>query len=94
MQESLNQRNLESGDLIVALKDMRAWESQDKRGSNGSYILKGQQALVISTWLVGHHLRIQVLREQRILIFSNKEHVVSSNWNIVKFHNHDSTSAD
>lgn len=76
------QRNLEPGDLIVALNDLRAWETDQKRGWSHVYILKGQQALVINTWLVGNQLRMRVLRNLRVLLFSCPAHVVYRNWRI------------
>lgn len=76
------QRNLEPGDLIVSTHDMRAWETEERRGTSGEWILKGEQALVINTWIAGNQIRIRVLRDQRVLLFSCPAHVVYRNWRI------------
>jgi hypothetical protein len=76
------QRSLEPGDLIVATHDMRAWETDERRGVSGEWVLKGEQALVINTWHAGNQIRIRVLRDLRVLLFSCPTHVVYRNWRI------------
>jgi hypothetical protein len=71
-----------AGDLIVALVGIRSWENEQHRGVDGLYIEKGQQALVLSTWMVGNQCRIKVLRDNRILVFSHPDHCVRKNWKV------------
>lgn len=68
------------GDMIIALNSMRAWETQNIRGKYGEYINKGEQVLVLSTHTCGHHLRLTVLRDNRILFFSCASYALHKNW--------------
>ncbi len=72
------------GDLVMARVCMRAWESEERKGLNGAYIDRGEQALIITTWSVGNQLRIKLLRDQRLLVFSCAEHCVRKNWKVVR----------
>lgn len=71
-----------AGDLIVALNPMRAWEEDRRKGHNGLHIQKGEQALVLATWTEGNQLRIRVVRDNRIILFSCPEHAVRKNWKV------------
>lgn len=79
----LDSLELVPGDLVMALNAMRAWEHGLYRGFMGEMIMAGEQALVLHTWLVGNQMRVRVMRDQRILMFSCPEHVVRRNWKIV-----------
>lgn len=68
------------GDLLVARKPMRAWVSDAERGTAGTVIVPGEQALVVETWLVGHHRRLRLLRKDRMLLFSCLDHTIFMNW--------------
>lgn len=84
MQPSSNEQNLSPGDLIVALNDIRAWETDTKRGQSGNCIRKGECAMLIVSWPVGNQLRLKVLRDQRILHFSHPIYAVHRNWKIAQ----------
>lgn len=72
------------GDLVVAKNVMRAWETELVRGNMGAHILKGEQVLVVEVWDVGNQRRMKVIREDRIMVFSNPLHVVRQNWTIAQ----------
>ena len=71
------------GDFVVAVHEMRAWESEDKRGWSDHWIRQGEQATVIGTWLVGNQLRVRVFRDNRFHLFSCAAHCVFKNWKVV-----------
>lgn len=71
-----------AGDYVVALNPMRAWESEVRKGHHGPYIQKGEQALVLATWEEGNQLRMRVVRDNRILLFSCASYAVRKNWRI------------
>lgn len=71
------------GDLVMARRDMRGWESEDRRGVSGEWMLTGEQAMVIDTWSHGNQRRIRVIRDLRIILFSCPDHVVRKNWKVV-----------
>jgi len=70
------------GDLVVALKESRAWESELVRNLNGDVIQVGEIAMVLYTYDVGAQLRMHVLRNNRIMLFSCARRVWSQNWKI------------
>ncbi len=70
------------GTLVVALNTMRAWESDDRRGTVGEYIRVGEQALVLAGWITGNQLRLRVFRNNRTLLFSSASHAAHKNWKV------------
>jgi len=72
------------GDLIVALQPMRAWASDDRRGTEGRIIEEGQQAIILATWDVGNQRRIRACHDGDVLLFSCPNHVLSRNWLIAQ----------
>ena len=76
------QRPIVTGDLVVALNDMRAWTSDSTRGHSNVYVLKGEQALVLEAWVVGNQQRFRVVRCDRVLMFSCAAHAVHQNWSL------------
>lgn len=72
-----------SGTLIRALKSMRAWSNDQERGYDGPVIEPGAQALVLQTWMVGEQVRIRVMANDTIMLFSNPKHTVSLNWEVL-----------
>lgn len=68
------------GDLIVALNDVRAWESETKRGMSMTWMHKGEHALLVATWMVGKQYRLAVLHNHRIMFFSHPYHTLHRNW--------------
>ena len=71
------------GDLVMALTPMRSWESEDVRGTGGTYIQHGETALVLATWMVGTKVRLKLVRDDRMRIFSCQHFVVRRNWKVV-----------
>jgi hypothetical protein len=72
------------GDLLVALRPMRAWENDRAKGTSGCPIGAGEQALVLETWTEGHQRRVRVIRDQRLLLFSCPDHVACRNWRLAR----------
>lgn len=73
---------LEPGAFLIAQRSMRSWEDVDTKGTSGTVISVGQQALLIATWLVGEQRRFRVIRDERILLFSCPDHVTFRNWKV------------
>ena len=72
------------GDLLVALRPMRAWEDDRAKGTHGCPIRPGEQALVLESWLEGAQRRVRVIRDQRLLLFSCPDHAVAKNWGLAR----------
>lgn len=75
---------LSSGDLVAALVPMRAWEDDSRRGEHGLRLDVGQQALIIDAWLVGKRLRMRVVYDERVIVFSCALRVVDRNWKVAR----------
>lgn len=82
---SIDRDDLLAGDMVVAVHEMRVWESDDKRGWVDMWIQQGEPVLVVQTWTVGKQRRVRVFssRFKRFLLFSCQERRVSKNWRIV-----------
>ncbi len=72
------------GDLLAAVNPMRAWRSEQERGTDGAVIAPGERVLVIGTWLVGNQRRVSVVCGQLILLFSCADHAIAKNWRLVQ----------
>lgn len=72
------------GDLLVALKPMRSWRSEQARGDDGAVIVPGERVLVIGTWLVGNQRRLSVVCGQQILLFSCPSYAFARNWQLAQ----------
>lgn len=72
------------GDLAVSLVPMRAWEDDNRRGDDGLALAAGQHVLVIDTWLVGKQLRLRVVYDERVIVFSCPLRVVDRNWKVAR----------
>ena len=73
---------MSSGDMIVSLVPMRAWESDERKGEDGMRIPSGQPVLVIDAWTVGKRLRLRVIYDDRIVVFSCPLRVACRNWKL------------
>jgi hypothetical protein len=71
------------GDVIAAVRYMRAWESDTCRGYTGRDVHKDDEGLLISTRMIGNQLRLYILMNERIEIFSSNPHVLGLNWRVV-----------
>jgi len=68
----------------VALVPMRAWEDDERRGEHGLRLDAGQHVLVIDTWEVGKQLRVRVVYDERVTVFSCAMRVVDRNWKVAR----------
>lgn len=72
-----------TGTLLQVLRPMRAWENDRERGYEGTVIEPGTRALLLQTWEVGNQVRLRVIANDHILLFSNPRHTVTLNWEVV-----------
>jgi hypothetical protein len=70
------------GDMVVALRPTRGWESELSRGTDGMIVNVGSGGLVLETWPEGGRLRLRLLLAGRIIVVSCKAHNVLKNWTI------------
>lgn len=70
------------GDSITSRVSIRAWETIDYRGSQGSWIKSETMGLVLSTLGRGNQYVMHVLINDHIIIFSTKQKNLSSNWRV------------
>ena len=68
------------GDLLVALKLMRAWESVDRRGYSGDLIFPATLVLVLSAWTIDAHQRLIVMTSKGVMVLSSRLENMGSNW--------------
>lgn len=68
------------GDLIIARRSLKAWESDLERGADGQFVHDGDAGIVVQVWKVGRQVRIRVLIKDTLLLFSHADHVVWINW--------------
>ena len=67
------------GDLIVARRRLRAWASDQERG-DGITVEEGALGLVLQRWREGSQLRLRVLINDAIVVFSHHARNVTLNW--------------
>jgi hypothetical protein len=68
------------GDMLVALRSMRAWENDDERGYAGPWVSVGGTAIVLQVWYTGNHVRLRLLTDNAISVFSCVRRNFSINW--------------
>lgn len=68
------------GDMLVALKMMRAWESVDVKGQTNDWIYPQDLVLVLSVWTIDAHQRLVVMTKQGIKIMSSRLTNMGTNW--------------
>lgn len=68
------------GDVVVVQHEMRAWVSDTERGNDGDWVRPGDIGFVVETWTVGNQVRLRVLINDRLAVFSNPPHTVRLNW--------------
>lgn len=68
------------GDLIIARRMLKAWESDDERGGNGLVVNYGDTGVVVQVWRVGNQVRLRLLIKDVVVVFSHAHHVVWLNW--------------
>lgn len=83
MSSSDHKLDIVPGDIVAAVHEMRAWETDEKRGWSGHWIQQGDQAMVIQTWFVGNQRRVKVMCNNRFMLFSCGDHCVFKNWRMV-----------
>lgn len=71
---------LEPGDVMLALRRMRSWEDETRRGRDGLNVEPGEIALVLSSWAIGKQTRIRAVVDGRIMLLSCPRHTVALNW--------------
>ena len=75
------------GDMLVALKHMRAWETEKARGNSEVMTRPGDQALVLQCWQVAGHTRLLVLLNHdatRLCFFSSRTDNFWRNWELLE----------
>ena len=73
-----------NGTLLRAAKRMRAWSNDLERGYDGPWVEVGDIAIVLSTWIEGKRVRLRVLSNDRIMLFSHVAHTVALNWEVAR----------
>lgn len=72
------------GDMLSSLVPMRAWEDDNRRGTRGTCLAAGQHVLVVGKWDVGGQLRMKVIYDDRVIVFSCSRRVMDRNWKSVR----------
>lgn len=70
------------GDMIVARHNMTSWNSVLEYAPSSGQIYVNEYAIVIQRWLIGHNVRLIVLHNGMIRIFSCKLSNLRRNWKI------------
>lgn len=68
------------GDLVVTRRAMRAWVGDNERGHDGHRVDTGRTAIVLQRWRVGNQVRLRVIVDGKVVVFSHSPHCVSLNW--------------
>lgn len=68
------------GAMIVARRQLKAWENDRERGSAGLVVREGDVGLLVETWREGNQVRLRVLIKDALVLFSHAHHCVWLNW--------------
>lgn len=73
------------GTMIRAMRRMHGWESDDVKGQDGPWVTEGDVGLVVQAWFVGRrHIRLRLIINDLINVFSCERHNLSVNWSLIK----------
>lgn len=68
------------GSVVIARRQLKAWENDYERGRNGLIVDQGDAGLVLQVWREGRQIRIRMLIKGAIVLFSHADHCVWLNW--------------
>jgi hypothetical protein len=68
------------GSLLVARRPMQAWINDNERGQGGLRVAEGDTGLVLQVWRVNTRVRIRMLVNDVVVMFSHVQNCVWLNW--------------
>lgn len=68
------------GSMVIARRQLKAWENDHERGHNGLIVSHGDVGLVLQVWREGRQVRIRMLIKDVVVLFSHARHCVWLNW--------------
>lgn len=69
-----------AGHSLMATRLLRAWVSDNEKGTTGLYVRSGDVGLVLQAWTVGKHVRIRMFVKGYVVMFSHVGRTVWINW--------------
>lgn len=73
------------GDVVVAYCGMRSWDSDEIRGESGWIVPTGTPGLVVQTWRVDKQVRLRLLINGQLLLFSTNVYMFPNNWRLLRY---------
>lgn len=68
------------GDMLVARRFLKSRCSDGEKLYDVTSVYSGSVGLLLQTWRSGNQVRLQVLTEGSIMLFSHAAHCVTLNW--------------
>lgn len=80
----MHQQLLNTGDLLVSRRALKAWENDKERGTDGLLIDAGEIGIILQSWTEINQIRVRLLIKNKIALFSHKNYCIWLNWSRVQ----------